>query len=425
MARKSPLISSVFCAAVLVIIAISVGCKKQNDGRIVVWTDNSEFAPYLELFNKTHQDKALLVYKENPSYSLPASRDEAHPDLVIGSWLVNEHTRHYFEALDYLFERKFISSQEFYKILLQAGKMAGRQYLLPVSFNLPAMIFSTENAEFVEDNYTINLEQVKKSGEAFNKKNANGNFSRMGFAPESNDNFLYLVTKIQGTGYRETKGNSFTWNRDVLKDSIGFLDEWITSINGSSQIERDFVYKYLSTTDDKKVTQGKALFSYTTSDRLFRFPRGQLSLIDYRWLEDQKRIPVEDSMVMMGIPRKAKNHYGAVEFISWFYNVQTQQALLERKFTMNLDINRFGIANGFSSIREVTEHILPVYYTALLSNIPQAENFRVYEKKPLRWEMTKQRVIIPYIKEVLATRGTKKISSIEERYAEWKKQGFN
>lgn len=425
MARKSPFLSSVFCAAVLVIIAISAGCKKQNDGRIVVWTDNSEFAPYLELFNKTHQDKALLVYKENPSYSLPASRDEAHPDLVISSWLVNEHTRHYFEALDYLFERKFISSQEFYKILLQAGKMAGRQYLLPVSFNLPAMIFSTENAEFVEDNYTINLEQVKKSGEAFNKKNANGNFSRMGFAPESNDNFLYLVTKIQGTGYRETKGNSFTWNRDVLKDSIGFLDEWITSINGSSQIERDFVYKYLSTTDDKKVTQGKALFSYTTSDRLFRFPRGQLSLIDYRWLEDQKRIPVEDSMVMMGIPRKAKNHYGAVEFISWFYNVQTQQALLERKFTMNLDINRFGIANGFSSIREVTEHILPVYYTALLSNIPQAENFRVYEKKPLRWEMTKQKVIIPYIKEVLATRGTKKISSIEERYAEWKKQGFN
>lgn len=425
MARKSPFLSSVFCAAVLVIIAISVGCKKQNDGKIVVWTDNSDFAPYLELFNKTHQDKALLVYKENPSYSLPASRDEAHPDLVIGSWLVNEHTRHYFEALDYLFERKFISSQEFYKILLQAGKMAGRQYLLPVSFNLPAMIFSTENAEFVEDNYTINLEQVKKSGEAFNKKNANGNFSRMGFAPESNDNFLYLVTKIQGTCYRETKGNSFTWNRDVLKDSIGFLDEWITSINGSSQIERDFVYKYLSTTDDKKVTQGKALFSYTTSDRLFRFPRGQLSLIDYRWLEDQKRIPVEDSMVMMGIPRKAKNHYGAVEFISWFYNVQTQQALLERKFTMNLDINRFGIANGFSSIREVTEHILPVYYTALLSNIPQAENFRVYEKKPLRWEMTKQKVIIPYIKEVLATRGTKKISSIEERYAEWKKQGFN
>ena len=92
---------------------------------------------------------------------------------------------------------------------------------------------------------------------------------------------------------------------------------------------------------------------------------------------------------------------------------------------MNPDINRFGIANGFSSIREVTEHILPVYYTASLSNIPQAENFRVYEKKPLRWEMTKQKVIIPYIKEVLATRGTKKIPSIEERYAEWKKQGFN
>ncbi len=424
MARKS-LFSLVFCSALSVLAAISAGCKNQGEKRIVVWTDNSEFAPYIELFNKTHEDKALLVYKENPSSSLPATNQEPHPDLVIGSWLVNEHTKHYFEPLDYLFERKFISSQDFYRILLQAGKMGKRQYLLPVSFNLPAMIFSAENTELVEDSYTINLEQIKKSGEAFNKKNSNGTFSRMGFAPESSDRFLYLVTKIQGAGYKETKGNSFSWNPDALKDSIGFLDEWITSINGSSQTERDFVYKYLSTTDDKKVTQGKALFAYTTSDRLFRFPKGQLSLIDYRWLENQKRIPVEDSMVMLGIPKKAKNHYGAVEFISWFYNVQTQQALLERKFTMNLDINRFGIANGFSSIREVTERILPVYYTSLLSNIPQAENFQVYEKKPLRWEMTKQRVIIPYIKEVLAARGTKKISSIEERYAEWKKQGFN
>ena len=247
----------------------------------------------------------------------------------------------------------------------------------------------------------------------------------MGFAPESNDNFLYLVTKIQGSNYKESKGNYFSWDSTALLNSINYLNTWITEVNGSSQIERDFVYKYLSVNDDKRVTQGKTLFAYTTSDKLFKLSKQQLSKIDYRWLQNEKQLPVEDSMLMMGIPKHTQNHYGAAEFISWFYNPETQQKLLERKFDMNLDTNKFGIANGFSAIREVNEHILPVFYTTLLSNIPQADSFKVYEKKPMRWERIKQKVIIPYIKDNLTSNGTKKVLTIDERYSEWRKQGFN
>ncbi|MCI6722358.1 MAG: hypothetical protein MR447_06770, partial [Treponema porcinum] len=68
---------------------------------------------------------------------------------------------------------------------------------------------------------------------------------------------------------------------------------------------------------------------------------------------------------------------------------------------------------------------LPGYYTALLSNIPQPGSFKVYEKKPARWEKIKQNIIIPYIKESLASDQTKRIPSINERYTEWKKQRFN
>lgn len=409
------------------------GCAKKTEAygqtnpedRIIIWTDNSEFAPHVEYFNRTHKDKAVLIYRENPANALSSTQDEFQPDLVIGSWLVNDQTKRHFEPLDYLFERKFISSQDFYTILLQAGRFSRRQYLLPVSFNLPAIIFSKENTTLVEDSYTLSLEQLKKAGAAYNSKNARGNFTRMGFAPESSDDFLYLVTKIQGSAYKEAKNNSFSWNSEALEKSINYLSDWINQSNGSSQTENDFVYKYLSVTDDKKVTQGRTLFAYTTSDRLFRHSGQQLSQIDYRWLQHEKQIPVEDSMVMMGIPKKAKNHYGAAEFISWFYSVQTQQSLLERKFQMDLDTKKFGIANGFSAIREVTEHVLPVHYTALLSNIPQAGTFKVYEKKPLRWELTKRRVIIPYIKDRLSSNGTKKVPTIEERYSEWQKQGFN
>lgn len=396
-----------------------------EEDRIIIWTDNSEFAPYIELFNKTHEKKAVLVYKENPSSSFPVSEDDSQPDLVIGSWLMNEQTKRYFESLDYLFERKFISSENFYSALLDAGKIKRRQYLIPVSFNLPLMIFSKENENFVEDSYTITLEQIRKSGESFNRKNRNGSFSAMGFAPESSDDFLYLVTKIQGADYKEAKGNTFSWDSASLSKSIDFLSDWINEANGSSKTESDFVYKYLSVTDEKRVAQGKTLFAYTTSDKLFKLASQQFASIDYRWFRYENSLPVEDSMVMLGLPKKAKNHNGAAVFISWFFEARTQSELLERKFSMSLDTNRFGIANGFSAVREVTEHILPVYYTSLLSNIPQAETFRVYGRKPLRWERTKRRVIIPFIKESIASDGTKRIQTIEERYAEWRKQGFN
>ena len=431
--NKNSLLSVFTCAFLGLSISVTAGCKKQEitygqsrtDNRIVIWTDNSEFAPYIEYFNKTHQNKAVLIYKENPASALSSNQSDIQPDLVIGSWLVNEQTKKYFEPLDYLFERKFISSQDFYEVLLQVGKFSKRQYILPVSFNLPAIIFSRTNESYLEDNYTISLEQLKRSGEAYNKKNKNGTFNTMGFAPESNDNFLYLVTKIQGANYREIKGNYFTWEPSALLESIKFLENWINEANGSSQIERDFVYKYLSVNDDKRVTQGKTLFAYTTSDKLFKLSKQQLSKIDYRWLQNEKKLPVEDSMLMMGIPKQTENHYGAAEFISWFYNPETQQKLLERKFEMNLDTNKFGIANGFSAIRDVNEHILPVFYTTLLSNIPQADSFKVYDKKPLRWERIKQKVIIPYNKDSLTSNGTKKVLSIDERYSEWRKQGFN
>ena len=422
MAKKA---FSLTFAAALLFAALCTGCSAKQERRIVIWTSSSEFAPYIELYNETHRQKAVLVYKENPAVSMPPENGEQEPDIVIGPWLRNARTKHFFKPADFLFDRKYISSKDFYPMLLEAGVFSRRQYLLPVSFNIPAMIFSQENKEFVEDNYTISLDQIKKAGTAYNKKDKNGSFTRIGFAPQSSDKFLYLTAKIRGADFREAKNATFTWNESSLAGTIDYLSKWISETNGSVRTENDFVYKYLSETDDKRVTSGRTLFAYMTSDQLFKLSESQISKIDFRWIQNDKKIPVEDSMIMMGISRNAANKAGAADFISWFFKTETQQALLERSASMHLGTTKFGIADGFSAIKEVNESILPGYYTALLSNIPQPGSFKVYEKKPARWEKIKQNIIIPYIKESLASDQTKRIPSINERYTEWKKQRFN
>lgn len=400
------------------------GCKQKSEKRLVIWTDNSELAPTIELYNKSHKQKAVLVYKENIAAKLSSPKDDFPPDVIVGTFLKNNKIKKNFISLDFLFNRKYLSSSDFYKTLLQSGTSGYHQYILPVSFNIPAMIFSSENKEFVKNNYTISLEELKEAGAKFNKKNKKDAYTAIGFAPQSNSNFIYTATQLRGANFREDKKNTFTYNKTSIDETIEYLKNWITTANTSPQTESDFVYKYLSETPDKQVTSGRTLFSFVTSDKLFSMSETQLANLDFRWLNNDGLIPIEDSIIYMGIAKTTTRAALAAEFISWFFKSETQHAIIERKFTSNLDTVQFGIAGGFSSLRNVNEHILPVYYPAMLTNIPQAGTFTVSEKKPPKWNEIKNRVILPYLSDAVRSTEMQNAQSMEERFSDLKKLGL-
>jgi len=375
-----------------------LSCSRKTDNRTVIWASSPEFAQYIELFNRTHPDNnVVLVYKENPADCLPPARDEAAPDIIAGPYLRNDKTWINFKSLEFLFDRSILSSEDFYTQLLDAGKQHRRKYLLPVSFNLPCVMFATENRDLITNDYTLNLDQIREISAAFNKQNKNGSFTRMGFTPLSYNDFPYLTAKLFHVDFRVEKGN-IVYNNAALKDTISYLRNWSDSANQSVQTEDDFAYKYLFMPEYRQATSGRCLFSYTTSDQLFRSMYDEDESIDYRWIYNGDSIPVEDSFVMMGIYEKAGNVTGATEFISWFMQSENQKAILDRKAKANLDTEKFGIAGGFSAVREVNDRILPLYYTKLLSNLPPSQMISVPEKLPVKWDSYKQIVIEPYIK---------------------------
>lgn len=408
----------------ILFVTLCSSCSKKED-RIVIWTSSSEFAPYIELYNSQHNTKAVLVYKENPAAALPPANDELKPDIIFGSYLRNNKTKSYFESLDYLFDRQYLSTDDFYPALRKSGEIFHEQFLLPVSFNLPVVMFSLENKDFVKDNYTISLDKIKTTGTEYIQKNKKGHFTRIGFAPQSNKTFLYTTTKLFNTKFKETKNQDFTYNKEALANSISYIIDWINTEHESIQTESDFVYKYLSIVDSKRVFSDRTLFTYTTSDKLFQLPSDQLAKIDFRWIQQDNQIPVEDSMTMLGISKWATNHAGATEFISWFFNPETQKKFLEQKSQLHPNTVKFGITGGFSAVKEVNEKILPTFYTKLLSNIPPADSLNVTEPKSVHWEKIKAKVIIPYIEDSIKLQEGQKIKTLEERYSDWKKQGLN
>ena len=423
-----------FSTLVICSSLILAGCSKSGhqkirtvyqQNRIVIWTSCREFAQYIELFNRQHKDNcAILVYKENPALSLPPAKDENPPDIIVGSWLRTDTPQKNFKSLEYLFDTKKLTSDIFYPQLLDSGKRKDVHYLLPVSFNLPAIIFSSENKELIPDSYVLSLNQIRETASAFNTKNKKDMYTKIGFTPLGNNDFLYLVAKMKGADFREEKGeivNHFLG----LQNAVSFLNEWVNVDNTSAQIEEDFTFKYLFMPYYRQVSSGRTLFAYTTSDKLFKLLNEQDLEIDYRWLVEDKKIFIEDSNTMMGIYKKAQNQVGATEFISWFFQSENQRKILESKNRMNLETDLFGIAGGFSSLRDVTEHILPVYYNQLLTNLPPDEMLTVPQQLPARWESYRTLVVEPYIKDSITITAEDPVPIFQDYEKEWRKKVFD
>ena len=413
------LLTSAFCLFPVILLA-SCG----NSSPVIIWTDRPEIVSYVEFFNVAqNKAKAVVVYKDKLAVSLPPAKDEQNPDIVIGSYLRNSRIKKNFAAVDRVFNRSQINPSSIYAPLLEYGKVNGRQYLIPVSFNLPTMIFSQKNHALVNGNMLIDSDSIRDSACKFNQKSKEDLFVKMGYAPSWDANFIYQLSKTFGAEFGE-KGTAFSWNADSLASTIEYLKSWTLEKNESTSAEQDFSFKYLYAPKQKLVDSDRCLFAYIKSDDFFDIPGEQTESISFRWLSKDEKIFVNDDITSLGLYRKTKNAKDAYAFIEWFFLESTQKNLLERAMRMNLETQTFGICSGFSSIKSVNERVFPAYYKTLLGKMPPEDFLIAPLALPSRWESLKERVIIPYLSEVTNTDSQNTVKSIDERITVWRNQ-FN
>ena len=411
-----------FFSVLLAVLFFS--CSSGEERPLVIWTDSFSFASYVELFNSLNENtKAIVVYKENPASSLPPAKDELQPDLVVGSYLKNSSVRRYFSPLDFLFDDGRISRVSYYAQLLDYGTVNGKQYVLPVSFNIPAVIYNSRNAEFVKTDHLLSLEDMKAFSADFNAVNKSGAYTSMGWGTSWEKDFIYEATKLNGASYAE-KGSSFSWDSAAVDSTLDFLKNWTLKANADTTTEQNFQFRYLYMPRYRQVSTSRCLFAYTTSDRFFALTESQKEGLEFRWLGNNGKIPVEDSIVCMGLYNGSSRIKASEDFISWFFSTDSQRLMLERREKMNLDTVSFGIAGGFSSLKATNENIFPAFYRNLLGNLPGEKNLVLPRMLPLRWESLKERVIIPYLTESVNTDAQTKPVSLEERINNWTKQFY-
>jgi ABC-type glycerol-3-phosphate transport system substrate-binding protein len=411
--RAIALLTTFGATCAMALILASCGSKKQNDIAII-WTDQADFASYAELFNKDQSRYHIVVeYRENPAGALIAAKET--PDIVIGPWLKGEKARSRLEPVDYLFNELRISAKLFYGPLLDLGNVGGRQYLLPVSFNMPAIIFSPDRRNLVPNDFALSLDEIKSISREYNVRQK-GQYTRMGFSPRWDREFLYITAQLFNTRFEEDS-HLIKWNASSLSEATDYLANWTKTSNSTSRAEDDFQFKYLYDPPYKLVTGGRNLFSYIPSDALFTLPQDKLQNVDFRWITKDGKAAVSDGIIYLGICKKARNLDAAEAFLIWFFNEKTQKRLLVRSRDLGVLKRSFGISGGFSALKPVNEKAFPLLYPSLLGHLPPADSLLVPKILPNNWEVLKREIVIPYLADAVSDSGTK--DSLHERIDEW------
>jgi hypothetical protein len=371
------------------------GCSLVQKNSIKICTNHPEIASYIEMFNASQSEiYAEVAYSDSPIDCLGGSNS---PDVIISEYLNSGELISHFRSLDPLFEIKALSIPAFYPSLLALGIHNSQHTLLPLSFDLPAVMYDPARVGKIES-FSLDLDTIGSISFNFNKKEKDA-IRAIGFSPRWFPGFLYITARLKGTRFREGEDLRPVWNRENLAETITYINNWSADINGSREVENSFRDKYFHAPYYSLISEGRIGFAYTDTSSFFLIPGEKRKNLNIKWLSAGRDIPILEEIIFTGIAARSRNHKAAEKFIAWLYQPSTQERILEKN--RFLRIRSFGVVNGFSSIKTVNREIFPLYYPDLLGKIPPADIIKAPPVLPARWETLKTDVVIPIINDVL------------------------
>ncbi len=382
-----------FLIAAAAVIPFLTGCFLIDQKTVILWTNIPEAAVYVELYNASQTDfRVELVYAEDPSEYQRLVSDGA-PDIVLSENLASNAIIEAFSPLDKLIEKGRINEESLYADLYSLCKRE-HTMVLPVSFNIPAIMYRQDSVSRNHSGIKISPEQLKAESAVFNKSGTE-RFRVTGFAPSWDTDFLLYNAFAAGSDFSETEEGSLIWNDSKLAESIDFCREWTENINSGYQEEKDFTITYCYDPGYKLLNTGRIGYYYTDLRSFFTIPAEDRSTLEFNWLGSGTGIPVCEDIVYIGIPSRSRKKKTAEEFIVWMMNENTQKMLLESsQFKRS---RGFGICGGLSSVINVNEFIMPTFYKRLIGKIPPQEYLNFPSNLPAEWQDIRSDVIIPWL----------------------------
>ncbi len=419
--KASPLHSLRFAVTLASLLLLS--CSLFEKKPALLWTDTPEILIAVEMFNASQSSRLMEVrYEKDLPVSLSTLPDKStvSPSLVLGRGLRTQTLGDRFQSTEFLFGPLALRKDAFYASLLEGGATNKRQTLVPVSFDILLVLMRkdmsmqdqvdgmTELDVPPVDAAVITMEEIQRRASLFTAA-SQGAGKRIGFSPRWPDkDFLFQWVQLGGASFsenglnreRKSPGGSslpLAWNPEGLETAVDALRTYIGAMNGSAAAEDAYAFKYLFAPGYKNVETGKILFAAIKSADFFTLPPVLRARFDYRYFSENGQLALSEGIRYAGIPKSAPDKATARKFLKWFFKAENQKAILEKSRTLRLSESAFGIAGGFSALQDVTEAIMPGYYTELIGHIPPKAMIAPPLPMPPRWPSLKTEFLLPWL----------------------------
>ena len=403
--------------SVLALAAVCVsliGCGLIPESSIRLITDRAEMAAYVDRFNALQSDvRVELTYHETPFQSV---LDGTQGDLVIGEWLASPTVFDRFDTLGDIVKSGRIDPAWFYAGLIAMGSRDNRPVLVPISFDLPAVVFYKPSMQAELSSMFMPFDTLRSLSQAFNTVRKSGGFATMGFSPFWNQDFVDDAALLFGTRFRPGRNGLPAWDQDGLNRTVDFTRAWLADVNGGAAADDDFSTKNRVQPWYKLLAEKKILFELAPFSSLFALPEEKRRDLDFRWLSQGNSIPVGEDVLFAGVLRSSRNKAGARAFLEWFFNPAVQRTLLEVNQSRRIGV--FGVTDGFSALKSINERELPQKYPFLLGHIPSESILTFPETLPNNWLAVRDGVIRPWIHQ--SASGAED-QTLEKRLEDWAK----
>jgi len=394
-------------ASLVLTLLFLVSCDQSANRVSTLWTNVPELTLAVEKFNASQREWQILVeYKEDPAMLLTGPGVKA--DLVVARGLGSSAVKNTLVSLDFLFDGGNLAKSSFYHRSLDAGQQNDRIKLLPVSFDLPVLVYSKKLQPDLPG-FSLGLEDLKALNERFTPTLAAKVPQRLAFSPRW-ESFGTTFLQWSGAGFKEGFQGELTWDTQALTAGLALFQSWPSP--GWDQVT-EFQRKYLRADPRPSLASGRIQFYTSTLATFMNLPWRERRDLDFRFLEQSERAMAADNLVWAGIPSSSLTRGAGERFLAWFFQASNQKALMVEARAQ--DDRSFGLAQGLSSLVGPNEGALVEVYPELLGRLPRADQVAFAPPLPLEWSVLKTSVLKPWLETQDATVETLRIGMEKQR----------
>jgi len=371
---------------------LASGCTASDRRTSLLWTDVPEITGPVEQFNASQTEWQIhLVYQTDLPTALTAP-GVAQPDLVVGRYLASSRTKSVMSSLDFLFFQGQVSRDWFYQGLLDTGMTGADPRLVPLSFDLPVLVFSQEKLPGLEAPM-LTLDRVRELSREFASAKSKGG-QRLAFSPHW-EAFEMTVLRTHAVVFGENFQGELTWDSAKLAPALAYLADWVTNEAQGAPFAAEFSRKYLATSALPLLREGRVLFYPMSLAEFLTLPIDERRGLDFRYLSQGTGVETQPDVLWAGIPSGSQERGAAKAFLLDFFRPERQKALIQ--WVSSNEFRTLGITGGLSALPSSNLEIGRLAYPVLAERLPPPDGFQFWPALPGNWSILAEKVVLPWL----------------------------